>query len=493
MPPAEQLFAEVLQLKQENSALKAQIEWLRKQVFGGAKSEKLDRAQMLLRLEALEVQAAQAEVKTQTVSYERTAKAAAPRAVPAEAFAHLPVQETVVIEPAEVQAQPEAYEKIGEESTFEVDIVQPRLFRRRIVRPKYRRRDDRTSAPIVAPAPARPVQGGYASAGLLAWVLLGKYCDHLPLYRQERMSERWGARLSRQSMADWVATAASWLEPICRQMHRGLLDGGYVQVDETPVRCHDPDAQRGQTTQGWLWVVSRPGGEVVFQWRLSRRHNEVMTLLHGYRGLLQSDGYEAYPSFVDANAGVTWLGCWAHARRGFFEAQSENPKAVRVVLKLIGRMYRLEAQWDEIGLNDPAARASARREHFARTLRWLRRLTEELRTRALPRSLLGKAAGYLLGHWEPLVAHLDHGQSRLDNNLIENAIRPSAIGKKNWLFIGHPGAGDRSAIIYSIIVSCQRFGIDPFAYLKDVLTRLPQMTNQDDLTALTPARWKPAS
>lgn len=117
--------------------------------------------------------------------------------------------------------------------------------------------------------------------------------------------------------------------------------------------------------------------------------------------------------------------------------------------------------------------------------------TEQLRTRALPRSLLGKAAAYLLGHWEPLVAHLDHGQSRLDNNLVENAIRPSAIGKKNWLFIGHPDAGDRSAIIYSIIVSCQRFGIDPFAYLKDVLKRLPQMTNQHDLAALTPARWKP--
>jgi hypothetical protein len=208
--------------------------------------------------------------------------------------------------------------------------------------------------------------------------------------------------------------------------------------------------------------------------------------------LLQSDGYEAYPAFVRSHPQVVWVGCWAHARRKFFEAQNEAPGPARVILKLIGRLYCLEREWDQAGLLDGPARAAARRDQFARTLHWLRSLSEQLRQSALPQSLLGKACGYLLNHWDPLTAHLEHGQTRLDNNLIEQAIRPSAIGKKNWLFIGHPDAGDRSAIIYSLVVSCQRFGHDPLAYLRDVLTRLPAMTNHDDLASLTPAHWQPA-
>ena len=262
------------------------------------------------------------------------------------------------------------------------------------------------------------------------------------------------------------------------------------QADETPVRCNDPDEKRGGTTQGWLWVISRPGGDVVFDWRLSRRHGELTSLLNDYKGLLQSDGYEAYPAFAREREGVVWLGCWAHARRKFFEAAAERPRTAQRILQLIARLYRLERQWDEQAVG--ARRAALRQEHFARPLYWLLKLTIALQARALPKSGLGQACGYLLGHWEPLTAHLRHSATRLDNNLVENAIRPSAIGKKNWLFIGHPDAGQRSAIIYSLVISCQRHGKDPFAYLKDVLTRLPCMTNQDDLAALTPARWSPS-
>ena len=495
MPPAEQLYAENCALQArlqesctENALLRQQIAWLKKQLFGAGKSERLDRAQLLLKLEQLQQEASRGAGRTETISYQRTTGARAQRTTPAETFAHLPVQETVTIEPEEVKAEPAAYERIGEERTFEVDVTPPRLFKREIVRPKYRRRDDRSQPPVVASAPLRPVSGGYASAGLVAWVLLNKYVEHLPLYRQEKMSVRWGARLSRQAMADWVGLAAGWLDPICRQMHRELLAGGYVQCDETPVRCHDPDLQRGQTTQGWLWVVSRPGGDVLFEWRLSRRHDEVTSLLDGFEGLLQSDGYEAYPNFVQTHPGVTWLGCWAHARRQFFEARGESPLRAGFVLGLIGHLYRWERCWDRQRVG-PAARAALRHGHFGLTLRLLRRTAEHLRGLVLPQSLLGKACSYLLHHWDSLCAHLEHGRSRLDNNLVENAIRPSAIGKKNWLFIGHRDAGQRSAIIYSIVVSCQRHSIDPFVYLKDMLTRLPAMTNQDDLSTLTPANW----
>jgi transposase len=481
---------EVQLLREEIVHLRTQIAWLKKQLFGPGKSETLDQAQLMLTLGELEKLAA-AKEPVETITYERAKGPAGRRPLPAENFAHLPVKETLVIEPAAVQADPTLYERIGEERTFEVDVTPPQLFKREIVRPKYRHRLDRSRAPLVAAAPARPVAGGYASAGLLAWVMIAKYCDHLPLYRQEKMLARWGAKISSQTMTDWVRLAAEWLQPLYKRMQHDLLASGYVQVDETPVRCNDPDLRDGKTTQGWLWVISQPGGDVVFDWRLSRREDELTSLLDGYRGILQSDAYSAYPAFVSANEDVAWVGCWAHARRKFFDALSDSPKAAQWVLRLIGRLYALESQWDKQDVG--AERAALRTKHFARPLYWLQRVALRLQAKALPKSALGQACTYLLNQWAPLTAHLQYSQTRLDNNLIENAIRPSAIGKKNWLFIGHPDAGQRSAILYSLIVSCERHGKNPHAYLSDVLKRLPGMTSKDDLAPLLPANWKPAA
>ena len=490
MPPYDQIVQENQSLKAENAVLKAQLEWYQRDKYGPGKSETLERAQILMKLEGLTTKPT--EPKMETVTYERIKSSGEKRPLPAQTFAHLPVKETVVIEPEEVKAEPDAFERIGEERTFEVEVVPPQLFKREIVRPKYQRRADKTQAPVVAAAPARPVAGGYASAGLLAWIVLSKYVDHLPLFRLEQMSERWGARISRQSMADWVRIASEWLEPIYARMLAGLLAGGYLQADETPVKCNDPDEKHGGTLQGFLWVVTRPGGDVVFDWRLSRRHGELPSLLtESYQGILQSDGYEAYAAYARNHPGVEWLMCWAHTRRKFFDAHRENPKAVRVVLKLIGRMYRLEREWDDAAIANNE-RARRRQSGFARSLKWLHAIALALRSKVLPQSDLGKASDYLLGHWAPLTAHVRHGHTKLDTNVVENAIRPSCLGKKNWLFVGHPDAGQRSAIIYSIVVSCRRHGKDPFKYLRDVLTRLPKMTNQDDLTPLLPANWQPA-
>lgn len=488
MPPQEVLYRENQQLRSEIAALRAQIEWLKKQVFGGGKSEKLDRAQALLQLEEL---TRKEEEQTQQMAYQRRVPKPAVKQVPAEHFAHLPVDEIVTVEPEEVLADPGAYERIGQEETFEVDVHPPRMFKRRIERPKYRHRIDRERPPVVAPAPKRVVDGGYASAGLVAWIVLSKYVDHLPLHRQEKMSERWGARISRKTMCDWVEVASQWLEPIYKQMRRGLLEGDYLQADETPVKCHDPDAKKGKTSQGWLWVIGRPGSDVVFDWRLSRRHGELTSLLDGFAGILQSDAYEAYSSYARANPQIVPVGCWAHARRGFFEALHEAPVQAGFILRLIGHLYQMERQWDEEAIADPVQRAHLRTRDMGWTLSLLKKAVMKLRERSLPRSNLGKACSYLLNLWSPLVTHCMFGQTRIDNNLIENAIRPSALGKKNWLFIGDPDAGQRSAIIYSIVVSCQRHKKDPHAYLRDVLARLPQMSNQDDLSALTPANWQP--
>jgi transposase len=404
---------EVQLLREENAVLRRQIEWLKQKLFGPGQSEKLDRAQLLLTLGELEKLAA-AERPVATISYERAAGPAPKRTLPAESFAHLPVQETVVIEPAAVQADPTLYEKIGEERTFEVDVVPPKLFKREIVRPKYRHRLDRNRAPVLAPAPARVVSGGFASAGLIAWALTAKYADHLPLYRQEKMLARWGAPISRQNLCDWVGAATPLLEALVKRMKQDLLQGGYVQVDETPIRCNDADLRDGKTTTGWLWALSRPGGGVIFEWRLSRRHEEAERLLGDYRGVLQSDGYEAYAAYARAHPGVEWAGCWAHARRRFFEAATERPKTAERVLRLIGRLYQLEAEWDQAQVG--GQRAALRQEHFARPLARLHRLVSALQARVLPRTGLGQACTYLLGHWAPLTAHLRHSQTRLDTN-----------------------------------------------------------------------------
>jgi len=491
MTTAQVADAEIRRLREMVASLEAQVAWLKKQLYGGGKGEKLDRAQLLLELGKMEELLRHTRDEKQTITYERSQAPKGVRPAPAEAFAHLPVRETVVIELPEVEADPDLYERIGEEETFEVDIDPPKLFKRRFLFPKYRHRLNRLRAPVLAPAPKRAVPGGYASAGLVAWIVLSKYVDHLPLCRQEKMSPRWGARLSRKSMVEWVRLAAEWLEILYKLMHRKLLDGGYVQADETPIRCRDPDHPRGKTFQGYLWVISRPGGDVLFEWKQSRRHGELSSLLQGYQGLLQADGYEAYASWEQKHDGVTLFGCWAHCRRKFVEALEESPQPAHFILRLISQLYTREKQWDQAGVG-PRYRTHLRQRDFPMTLGLLEKAAKKLARRARPTSALGKACKYLLNQWDLLVRIRDHGHGRvrLDNNLVENAIRPSAIGKRNWLFIGHPDAGQRSAIIYSIVVSCQRHQVDPCLYLRDVLTRLPAMSNQEDLTPLLPENWK---
>ena len=483
-----ELRGEVGQLTARCAELQAKLALLLKKYFGGGQGETLDQAQLLLAIDGLQKEIAAVTTPTETIAYERPSGPAPKRTLPAESFAHLPVKETIEILPEAVKKDPSLYEKIGEERTFEVDIVPPKLFKREIVRPKFKHSLDRNRAPLLAPAPVRIAPGGFASAGLIAWALTAKYCDHLPLYRQEQMLARWGAPISRQNLCEWAGVATTFLEPLVKCMKTDLLKTGYVQVDETPVAYHDPKTKDGKTAQGFLWALSRPGGDVIFEWRLTRKHEEAEKLLGNYEGILQSDGYDAYPAYVRTHPGVVWIGCWAHARRKFFDAIGERPKTATRVLQLIAQLYQLETQWDEQDIGEK--RAALRQEHFARPLARLKWLVRALQGRVLPQSGLGKACAYLLGHWAPLTGHLQHSQTKLDTNAIENAIRPSAIGKKNWLFVGHPDAGDRAAVLYSLIGSCRRYGHNPHEYLKDVLTRLPAMTTKDDLRPLLPSQWK---
>ena len=358
------------------------------------------------------------------------------RPLPAEVFKDLPVLETVELLPEEVKADPLAYEQISVERTFEVELIGPQLVKREIVRPKFRKKAARDEAPVIAPALPRVAAGGYASAGLIAYVVISKYQHHLPLYRIEAMSGAGGERRSAgKTMADWVRIASDWAgADLQADAGLELLRGQSrppAQCDETPVKFIDPDEKGRGAVQGYLWVVSRPGGDVVFDWRLSRRHGELTSLLGDeYVGILQSDGYEAYAAYARTHPSVAWVGCWAHARRRFFEAQGESPRMAKAALRLIGRMYLKERAWDEEKL-EPWQRCREREkpEGLARTMKSLRRLAQWARERVLPKSALGKACDYLLSQWDPLVSHLHYGETRLDNNLVENAIRPSCIGK----------------------------------------------------------------
>ncbi len=470
--------------------LTARLDWLTRQYFGAGKSEKFDRAQLLLELEDVASELARLKGEPETVTYERRKPKPRVHQSAAEHFENLPVRETVVIDPEAVKAEPELYEKIGEERTFEVDVTPPELFKREIVRTKWRHRIDRSRPPALAPTPVRPVEGGYASAGLLAFIVLSKYLDHLPLYRLEKMSVRWGARISRKTMADWVEIVAFWLKPIYDRMRRDLIEGPYIQADETKIRYLDPDSGKRKASGGYLWFAGRPDGPVVCDWRLGRAHEYASALLRGFTGTLQADGYQAYDGLAKENEGLVRVGCLAHVRRKWFDSLEKHPREAGLALTIFARIYAREAAYREerLGGEERTARRKAELPVlFAR----LNRLARICRDKVLPKSDLGKAASYTLSQWPSIEALLEHGEAEIDNNLIENAIRPSAIGKKNWLFIGSPEAGGRSAIIYSVLITCQRFGVDTHEYLRDVLARIPTMSNQADFTDLMPQNWKP--
>ena len=478
----EALTAEMAGVRRENVLLRQKLDLVIKRLFGST-SERLSVDQLELMLAQSECPAPEPEAKpaaplaTSTPRKERTQR------LPE----NLPVVEEV-IEPEAVKAAPTEWRRIGEEVSEQLDYEPGRFLRRRVIRPKYVHRTNRDKAPLIASLPERLLDRSLPAPGLLAQVLVSKYCDHLPLYRQQRIfATRHSVHLPRQTLARWVELAADWLQPIYQAIRTGVMAGGYVQVDETPIDYLDPG--RGKTGTGWLWTASRPGGDVVFQWETSRAASRLGNLLPGdFTGTVQCDGYGAYPTFVRKHPKpVKLAGCWAHVRRKFHEAKGQTPRLTAWFLRQIQHLYQIEARLREKKAS-PRLRDAVRASQSRPIVQRLQRALSQLKPRALPKSLLGKAISYALGQWSLLTVFLEDGRIEIDQNLVENAIRPTAIGKKNWLFIGEAGAGQRGAILYSLIESCRRRGIDPLAYLRDVLSRLPSMTNHQ-IGHITPANW----
>jgi transposase len=487
---------ELCRLRQENELLRQKLDSMARQFFG-KKSEELNPAQLQLLFQEL-LAPGPAEGKEsgpQTEKAESARPVKASRAKPCRTGRlpeHLPVIETVII-PPEVEAAPEQWRRIGEEISERLDYEPARFVRQRIVRPKYVSRRLVDAVPVVAALPPCILERSFATPGLLAQILVAKYCDHLPLYRQEQIYQsRHGVALSRQTMAEWVGVGADWLRLIYQQIGREVMAGDYVQIDETPVRYLAPGT--GRTKLGYLWTCHRPGAETFYAWEISRSAACLQKIVPAdFSGAIQCDGYSGYDAFAKTRAGIELVGCLAHVRRKFYDAYAgQKSKPAALILHLLQRIYRIESELRRSRAG-PKLRQLARWGETRALMTRLHRILVlwQRKGRFLPQSLMGKAVSYALEQWPSLLPILHNGRLEVDNNLVENAIRPTAVGKKNWLFIGEANAGERSAIIYTIIASCRRHAIDPFDYLRDVLGRLPSSTNRQ-INELTPSAWAAA-
>jgi len=474
------LREENTQFQTENRLLRQKLDQYIRHHFGGQRNEGLDKQQLELLLQGLPNVITLPAPEPKPAFASRSGIPHPVRRMLAED--KLEIHE-IVIEPAEVQARPDGWKKISEERTSQLDWVAPKIIKRVFIRPRYVKAE-RFS---IAPLPPQPIEQGMVGAGLLAQILVGKYEYHQPLYRQEKMfCQQFGVELSRKTMGCWVEQAAELLKPVYRAIREDLLAGNYLQADETPIRYLDPDV-KGKSQQGYLWTYSRPRGDVLFEWRLSRSREGPEKFLRNFRGKLQTDGYAAYESLAKQRGDLTLIGCWAHVRRGFHEALAETKLAAWFVAQ-IGQLYTVEKKLREKNIG-PKLRAAIRVWQSQPVLDRLHQAMELVRRRTLPQGLLGQAIDYALKRWAALTRFVEDGAVEIDNNLIENAIRPSALGKKNWLFVGHPEAGERSAVIYTLLGSCRRHGINPFDYLEDLFTRLPaaKITEVKDFT---PATWR---
>jgi transposase len=357
------------------------------------------------------------------------------------------------------------------------------------------------SGVAAAPVPARIIEKGLVSDQVVINTVIAKYSDHLPLHCQSAILEREaGVEISRATMDGWVMGVGELLIPIAEAMGRELLGGSYIQADETTVDVQMRGslwARRGQNHQAYLWQYGRPGGGVVFDFRLGRGRDGPKKFLGQFEGILQTDGYGAYDRVGGPR--IVHAACWAHARRKFFEATQLNPSdaAATRIVGLIDDLFGIDAQAREQS-RDHTARQALRLQWAPPLVEVIRGEVEAARDASLPASALGKAANYTLSLWRKLTRFLEYPELELSNNLAENSMRPVALGRNyfhrrnNWIFFGSDHGGKTAAVLRSFEASCQRAGVDPFTWLKDVLSRIAAHPITR-LAELLPHNWAPPS
>jgi transposase len=389
----------------------------------------------------------------------------------------------IIIEPAEVT---EGCKKIGEEITEELEYEPGKLFVNRYVRPKYVQANNQGI--IIAPMIDRPLPKAIVGPGLLAQIIIDKYVDHLPLYRQLERFKREGINIPYSTIGDWIKNGCSLIDPLYASLKKLIVQSNYLHADESPIKVLDKD-KKGTTHRGYYWVYHNSiDGLVWFDYREGRGREGPVEVLKDFKGYLQTDGYAVYDFFKE-DKDISVLHCMAHARRMFFEAK-ENDKAIaEYALEQIGLLYNIERKVKEQQL-DREQILQLRQTEAVPVLESLGKWMKETYLKVLPKSAIGKALGYSISRWRELMLYATDGKLNIDNNPVENQVRPVAIGRKNYLFAGSHEAAKRSAILYSLMGTCKLHGINPFVWLRDVLQRIASHPI-NKIEDLLPHNWKP--
>lgn len=456
--------------------LKLQIAKLKRQQFGRS-SEQIDGriAQLELSLEELETGAAELSVPSASdpAPTARVKRAPVRKPLPE----HLPREDQIHAPACQCPSCGGALDRLGEDISEVLEYIPSRFKVIRHVRPKLR--CGQCEIIVQQPAPSRPIARGLAGPGLLAHVIVSKYADHLPLYRQSAIFAREGIDLDRSTLADWVGGVSALLDPLIDAIGRHVLAAEKLHADDTPVPVLSPG--RGSTKTGRLWTYvrdDRPAGSgdppaVWFRYSPDRKGERPCSHLANFKGLLQADGYSGFNGLYDrATDPLTEVACWAHVRRKFYDLTLNQPSPLaQEALTRIGALYAIEA---EIRGQPPTQRAAARQSRAGPHLDALHDWLTLTLTQISKKSALANAIRYALTRWPALTRYRDDGRLEIDNNAAERALRTVALGRKNYLFAGSDVGGDRAAAMYTLLGTAKLNGINPETYLRHVLERIAE-------------------
>jgi transposase len=482
------LHAQLNAQQRQIRVLQAKLEEMARKMFG-KKSEKLDPAQLRL---ALDLIANAVELSPEGEPVETDAGERVPERPRKKSTAHgrrklpknLPRRRVVVDLPEAEKhcACGRDLARIGETVSEKVDFVPASYTVVETVVPRYTCPKCHDGV-ISAEVPPQAVEKSLAAEGFIAQVVVSKYADHLPLHRQSRILARQGLDFPRSTLCDLVAAAATALKPIADELRREVLASGYVQTDDTSIVVLEPDASG--SIKGRVWTYLDPlGGRVVFDATRTHERKGVEDFLAGYKGFLQADAYNGYDQlFRDGT--VIEVACWAHARRRFVLALEGGEPRAAAILSLVQQLYQVEREAGSHSFDERRALRQARSVPILAQIDEKRRALAET---ALPKSPLGDALRYLDNQWTALQRFVEDGRLRPDNNGAESQLRAVAVGRKNWLFAGRMAGAHRAAVLYTLIQSCKLAGVEPFAYLKDILLRVASHP-QARIAELTPKAW----